>query len=107
MGMLEDDLTEDAVNARRMKRVDEVLAAVRAEVERAIAKHRPMAGPHEGYAVILEELDELWDEVKADRGRLHTGLKEAIQTAAMGVRYVADLAPEKYNVLNLWYAAER
>lgn len=28
-------------------------------------KHAPMRGPHEGYAVILEELDELWDEVKA------------------------------------------
>jgi hypothetical protein len=32
---------------------------------RARQKHAPMHGPHEGYAIILEELDELWSEVKS------------------------------------------
>lgn len=27
--------------------------------------HDPFRGPHEGYAVLLEELDELWETVKA------------------------------------------
>ncbi len=51
-----------------------------------------MHSPHEGYAVIREELDELWDEIKRDRGRELPAMEEAVQIAAMGVRYVLDLA---------------
>jgi hypothetical protein len=35
-----------------------------AELERARKKFPPLASAHEGYAVILEELDELWDIIK-------------------------------------------
>ncbi len=69
------------------------LRSVIAEVSKAEAKHKPMNSPHEAYAVIQEEVDELWDDVKADRGRTPEGLKEAVQIAAMGIRYVRDLAP--------------
>lgn len=80
--------------SKRMEKIDKVLTMVRAECERAITKHKgKMNSPHEGHSVIAEELDELWDEVKADRGRQRSGFDEAIQTAAMGVRYVADLDP--------------
>lgn len=92
MGMLEDDLTEGRIYSRRMQAVDEALAKVRAEIERAVRKHRPMNSPHEAYAVIQEEVDELWDDVKADKGREECAMKEAIQIAAMGVRYVTDLS---------------
>lgn len=61
------------------------------ELDRAIKKFAPMHGPHEGYAVILEELDELWDEVKANRGAAKGGRDEAIQVAAMAIRYVLDV----------------
>lgn len=77
--------------ASRMQRADGVLAEVRAEVERAINKHRPMGSAHEGWAILKEETDELWDEVKADRGYTSDAMKEAIQVAAMGIRYVVDL----------------
>jgi len=77
----------------RMVDVDNVLALVRAEIERAVKKHGPMHSPHEGYAVIKEEVDELWDDVKRDLGRTDGALTEAMQIAAMGVRYVCDLAP--------------
>jgi hypothetical protein len=53
-----------------------------------------MRGPHEGYAVILEELDELWAEIKRqapDRARMK---KEAIHVAAMGARFVLDLCQD-------------
>ena len=80
---------------QRMAAVDEVLALVRSEIARAAAKHPPMQSPHEGYAVILEEVDELWDEVKADRGRELSALEEAVQVAAMGIRYVTDLRTEE------------
>jgi NTP pyrophosphatase (non-canonical NTP hydrolase) len=48
---------------------------------------------HEGYAVILEELDELWDEVKKNQRNydLINQRKEAIQCAAMCVRFAAEL----------------
>lgn len=80
--------------AERMRRADAVLAEVRAEVERAITKHRAWSSAHEGYAVLQEGADELWDEVKADRGYTADAMKEAIQVAAMGVRYVVDLRRE-------------
>lgn len=77
----------------RLRVVERVLAEVRAEVERAVRKHPPMHSPHEARGVIEEEFDELWDEIKADRGRTDAAFAEAIQLAAMGVRYVADLRP--------------
>lgn len=73
----------------RMARVDAALALVRAEVERAARKHPPFNSRHEGYAVLLEEVDELWEDVKADR--YHPAIIEAIQVAAMGVRFITDL----------------
>jgi hypothetical protein len=68
-----------------------VLAKVRAEVLRAAAKHPPMNSPHEGHSVIREELDELWDHVKADTGHSNQALREAIQVACTAVRYACDL----------------
>ena len=51
---------------------------------------------HEGYAVILEEIDELWDEIKKNQKNydLPAQRKEAIQAAAMLVRFIDELLPE-------------
>ena len=64
-----------------------------AELDRAILKHAPMHSLHEGYAVILEELDELWEEVRAWQpgADLTKARKEAIQVAAMALRLVHDV----------------
>lgn len=59
------------------------------ELLSALAKFPPFNGAHEGYAVILEELDELWNEVKANNKEL--AVKEAIQVAAMGMRFIIDV----------------
>ena len=40
------------------------LVDIEVELHRASEKHSAFHSGHEGYAVILEELDELWDEVK-------------------------------------------
>lgn len=61
------------------------------ELDKARAKHAPMHGPHEGYAVILEELDELWDEVKAQHQDKERMRKEALQVAAMALRFIVDV----------------
>ena len=77
----------------RYKRTQSALEMVAAEVDQAVAKHPPMHSSHEGYSVILEELDELWDEVKKqtkDRSRDRMRL-EAMQVAAMAVRFMTDV----------------
>lgn len=71
--------------------ISAVLREVHNEAHRAMDKHAPMHSAHEGISVLREELDELWDEVKADRGYQDSARKEAIQIAAMAVRYVLDV----------------
>lgn len=62
------------------------------ELERAQAKFPAFNSPHEGYAVIREELErELWAHVCENTGRSEAAEREAIQTAAMAVRYALDL----------------
>jgi NTP pyrophosphatase (non-canonical NTP hydrolase) len=48
---------------------------------------------HEGYAVILEEVEELWAEIKKNQRDydLQAQRKEAIQAAAMLIRFVVEL----------------
>lgn len=64
---------------------------VRDEVVAAVTKWEPFNSAHEGYAVILEELDELWEHARANTGRSEAARREAIQIAAMAVRYAAEL----------------
>jgi NTP pyrophosphatase (non-canonical NTP hydrolase) len=63
------------------------------ELERARAKNAPMNSLHEGYAVILEELDEFWDEVKKKKGERNTThlLQELVQVAAMCQKTAEDV----------------
>jgi hypothetical protein len=77
-----------------IRRIDRELALLREELFKAMTKHAPMHSPHEGMSVIKEEVDELWDHVKADTGRTAAGRKEARQVAAMGLRYVLDLCQD-------------
>lgn len=72
--------------------LDGVLDELRDEVGKARSQHAPINSPHEGWAVIREELDpELWEHVCGDTGRSPAARKEALQIAAMGVRYILDL----------------
>jgi hypothetical protein len=71
------------------------LRLVKEELDRATKQHAAFNSPHEGYAVILEEVDELWAEVKANNGQGHRGTTEAVQTAAMAIRYLIDLCSEQ------------
>lgn len=64
---------------------------IQAELSRAMQKHPRMNSPHEGYAVILEELDELWEEVRAQHQDKEKMRKEALQVAAMAARFILDL----------------
>lgn len=72
------------------------------EVDTARDKYPSFQSPHEGYAVILEEVDELWELVKAYKAgkfkdfdyRTKTQAEfrnEAKQIAAMALRFMIDL----------------
>lgn len=72
-------------------RIDRVLGEIKIELVKSMTKHAPMHSPHEGSSVIREEFEELWEHVMADTGRTPAARKEALQVAAMGVRYALDL----------------
>lgn len=69
------------------------LQEVASELQRARLLHKPLNSAHEAYSVILEEIDEFWDEVKKKRSeRNHCNMrKELVQIAAMAVRALSDL----------------
>lgn len=71
----------------------EVAQAVIEEYDRATAKFEQFNSAHEGYAVILEELNELWDEVRRRNANPVLMRMEAIQVAAMAIRFVVDVCP--------------
>lgn len=69
-------------------------AAVQAELAHAYAKHGALPwSRHEFFAVLREEVDELWDDVKSDAPTENL-LREMIQIAAMCVRYAET--PDRY-----------
>lgn len=70
--------------------VDRIFDEVRKEFFRAAKIHGPMRSSHEGYAIIKEEVDELWDDVKANASG-HKMQAEAVQIAAMAVRFILDV----------------
>lgn len=72
------------------------VAEVVAELEFARANWPAFNSAHEGYAVLLEEVDELWQHVKTNQKRrdLEAMRKEAIQIAAMALRFVADVCDD-------------
>lgn len=70
-----------------------VFQEVADELERAERAHKPMHSPHEGLAVIREEYQELEREVfrrqeKHDKKAMRA---EAVQLAAMAIRFVRDV----------------
>lgn len=70
-----------------------VLVDVETELNAARRANAPMNSAHEGWAVIKEELDELWDEVRKKRSqRSRLAMRqECIQIAAMAVRLILDV----------------
>ena len=50
-----------------------------------------MASAHEGYAILLEEVDELWDEIKKKTHDYDKMEQEALQVMAMAARFINDV----------------
>jgi len=94
--------------------ISKIADEVTEELERAESKFAPFNSAHEGYAVLLEEVDELWDVVKLNPKKIQYSLShpdsqppnkrawqqkqhhkmmraEAIQVAAMAMRFVKGI----------------
>jgi len=74
------------------ERMSEVVLDVLGEHTSAVGKFGAFNSRHEGYAVLLEEVDELWDVIK--RNQAPAVLRaEAVQVAAMAIRFILDCCP--------------
>ena len=78
------------------KRLDEILELVKDEFISASFIHGKFYDAHHGYAILLEEVNELWSAIKdgkycVDNKEIR---EEAIQVAAMAVRLTYDLIDE-------------
>jgi hypothetical protein len=69
------------------------LEQVLRELRHASSVFPPFNSAHEGFAVLKEEVDELWDEVKKNQKirSIEKMRKEAIQVAAMALRFLNDI----------------
>lgn len=71
---------------------EEIAVEIIEEYRRAERKFGPFNNGHEGYAVIKEELDELWKAVKSkDPMHMENARKKAIQIGAVAMRFAIDL----------------
>ena len=63
------------------------------ELDRATKNFPPMRSAHEGYAILAEEVEELWDEIKLNpKNRSSERMRdEARQVAAMAIRFMRDI----------------
>lgn len=71
---------------------------VQRELRLAREKFPAFNSHHEGFAVLKEEVDELWDAVKMNHKALKRDTQirqEAIQVAAMALRFLYDLCEPK------------
>ena len=72
---------------------DSAINYVGFELDRARRKFKKFNSAHEGCAVIREEFEELWDEVKKNQSKRDVDKlrNEAMQVAAMALRFMIDL----------------
>jgi len=88
--------SREAKRARDQKQYGpgvDTVEAILDEVERAKRHGTTFASLHEGYAVILEELDEVWDitrQKRCERDELELR-KEFIQIAAMAIKAIESM----------------
>jgi len=79
---------------RHKNRIEQAQADIKAELLRAKTLFpTSFVNQHEAYAVILEELDELWDEIKKNQKNydIEAQRKEAVQLSAMVLRFIVEL----------------
>lgn len=76
---------------------DQALELVKKEYERAAETHPQLHSPHEGLAVIEDQFEDLKKQVFLPRYKRNPTemQKEAIQVAAMAIRFIIDCTLNK------------
>ena len=77
-----------------MTKISNSMRMVSEEFEKATGRHKPLNSAHEGWAVLREEVDELWEEVKKGGTKSRSVdrmTQEAVQVAAMALRFLHDI----------------
>lgn len=88
-GPMDKDEIERFARLAQEAEMETALFEVKTEIVKATKKFGPFPTPHHGYAVILEELDEAWQEIK--HGPPERVREEMVQVAAMAVRFLMDI----------------
>jgi NTP pyrophosphatase (non-canonical NTP hydrolase) len=88
--------TSDPVVCERLI-IRDALSLVSFELHQAMQNWPPFNSAHEGYAVLAEEVDELWSHVKTNQKRrdLRAMRKEALQVAAMALRFAIEVCNDE------------
>lgn len=71
-------------------------AEIEGELANALINWPAFNSAHEGFAVLKEEVDELWEHVKTNQKKRNIVAmrKEAIQIAAMAMRFALEVCDE-------------
>ncbi|WP_018752655.1 hypothetical protein [Paenibacillus sanguinis] len=70
-------------------KIDDITTDVVLELRRAMGRTAPLTSAHEGYAVLMSEVDQAWEAIKGN-DLLKARLKMQ-QVAAMALRYLYDI----------------
>ncbi len=81
----------------QVEMITAVFTAVQIELGKAMAAWPPFNSAHEGFAVLQEEIDELWEHVRVKQKNrdLSAMQKEALQVAAMAMRFALEVCTEE------------
>lgn len=86
-----------SISLAEAQAIFEAFEAARVEIANARSKWPPFNSAHEGFAILLEEVDELKAHVWTNQKRrdLPAMRQEAIQVAAMALRFAAEVCSEE------------
>ena len=94
---LEEDIKKEYGGCECSAELKSVLYASIKEIQTATKNWPAFNSAHEGWGVLAEEIDELWTHVKTNQKRRNIDemRKEAIQVAAMAMRFAIDVCNEE------------
>ncbi len=88
---------KNTISLEKVVATEEITQLVVTELVDALAAWPEFNSAHEGFAVLKEEVDELWAHVKTNQKRrdIEAMKKEAVQVAAMACRFAIEICNEK------------